>query len=69
MEKLIQMCQAAQEQASATAWLALGLLLPTFIAMGLIVFFWICRGGLARNLHELPAHQHQLARWLEGRDG
>ncbi|HYG35593.1 MAG TPA: hypothetical protein VEC99_12455 [Clostridia bacterium] len=47
MEKLIQMFQVAQEEASALAVVALGLLLAAYTVLGLVGLFWIRRGGLA----------------------
>ncbi len=69
MDRIIQLIQTVHSEVSALAWLALGILLPGCIIMGLIAFIWIRRGGLsARSTQEFFAEQKQIARWLKDAD-
>jgi hypothetical protein len=66
MEKIIQLLHQTQVEASAFAWLALGILLPVCIIMGMMTLFWIFTGGLrARSMQELLAEQREIRRWLK----
>lgn len=66
MEKTIQILHEMHVEASAFAWLALGILLPVCIIMGMVTLFWIFRGGLrARSTQELLAEQREISRWLK----
>ncbi len=65
MERIIQSIQAVHAEASAWAWVALGILLPFFIVVCLVAFVWIRRGGLcARSTSEFLAEQGRIARYL-----
>jgi len=65
MEKVIQLIQAVHAEASAVAWLAMGVLLFAGIVLGILALLWISRGGLgARSTQELLAYQRQVADWL-----
>ncbi len=69
MERIIQLIQAVHSDASALAWLALGILLPLCILMGTVALLWIRRGGIcARSTQEFLAEQKAVARWLENAD-
>ena len=66
MEKLIQLLQSVHEEMSASAWTALGVLLPIGIMLCLIALRWIRYGGLSnRSARDFFAQQRQIARWLE----
>ena len=68
METIVQLIQAVHAEASALAWLALGILLPFCIVMGLLAFIWIRRGGLGRSTQEFFAEQREITRWLKETD-
>lgn len=66
MEKVIQLLHQTQVEASAFAWIALGILLPVCIITGMVTLFWIFTGGLrARSAQELLAEQREISRWLK----
>ena len=68
MEKLIQLLQALHEELGATAWLALGVLLPICIVVVLIALRWIRRGALASgSAQKFLAEQRDIARSLRQR--
>jgi hypothetical protein len=65
VEKTIQLIQAVHAEASAVAWLAMGVLLFAGIVLGFVALFWIRGGGLrAQSIQELLSHERQLAQWL-----
>ena len=65
MEKLIQLLRARHEEMGATAWVALGVLLPVCIVVALIALRWIRRGGLAPgSTQKFLAEQREIARSL-----
>jgi hypothetical protein len=58
MEKTIQLIQAVHAEASAVAWLVMGVLLIVGIVLGFVVLFWIRGGGLrAQSTQELLSHE------------
>ena len=65
MGKLIQLLRALHEEMGATAWVALGVLLPVCIVVALIALRWIRRGGLASgSAQKFLAEQREIARSL-----
>jgi hypothetical protein len=65
MEKVIQLIQAVHGDASAVAWLAMGVLLFAGVDLGILALFWIFGGGIGvRSTQELLAQQRQVAQWL-----
>jgi hypothetical protein len=68
MEKPIQLLRALHEEMGATAWVALGVLLPVCIVAALIALRWIRRGGLASgSAQKFLAEQRGIARLLRKR--
>ncbi len=69
MERTIQLLQAVHSEASAVAWLGLGILLPFCLIMGVAALVWIRRGGLpVRSSQQFLAEQREIARWLRNAD-
>ena len=53
-------------EASALAWLTVGILLPVCIIIGLVVLFRSFSGGLrAQSMPELLAEQREISRYLK----
>jgi hypothetical protein len=66
MEKVIQLLHEMHVEASALAWLVLGILLPVCIIVGVVALFSIFSGGLrARSAQELLAEKQEITRWLK----
>jgi len=65
LETLVQLFFGLHEEFAALAWIAIGILLPVSILMGLFVLRWVLRGGLRSE--RFFTERCEADQWLRNR--